>query len=314
MSRNDYDDMTSYSRSTRNGKTYVISFALILVILIAIILFIIFSPGNDESATSSAEQSDAIALDIPEVEEIQVERSTPIATIEVPEKKNVDYSSIMHTYIVKAGDTLSSIARDNGLKEETIINVNNLTDGRLQIGDELTLPLVDGFLYEVKEGDSVESIASRYALSESEIVNINRISDIRAGDVIFLESVLDSSSYTAPSSGEILYHYGDEYNSKKLEGIVISLDAGSTISAVADGIVSDAGIDGEYGRFITITHQNGFKSFYYCLEVVEVKLGDTVAKGDIIATVGTSSRYFGSNALYFKLEEGSNTIDPEIFL
>ena len=84
MSRNDYDDMgQSFSRRGKGGdkKTYVISFMGVLIILIAIIVYIIFKPVDDGDGAIEEESTSAMELNIPDVEEISVERSDDISSI-----------------------------------------------------------------------------------------------------------------------------------------------------------------------------------------------------------------------------------------
>ena len=84
MSRNDYDDMgQSFSRRGKGGdkKTYVISFMGVLIILIAIIVYIIFKPVDDGDGAIEEENTSAIELNIPDVEEISVERSDDTSSI-----------------------------------------------------------------------------------------------------------------------------------------------------------------------------------------------------------------------------------------
>lgn len=84
MSRNDYDDMgQSFSRRGKGGdkKTYVISFMGVLIILIAIIVYIIFKPVDDGDGAIEEENTSAMELNIPDVEEISVERSDDISSI-----------------------------------------------------------------------------------------------------------------------------------------------------------------------------------------------------------------------------------------
>ena len=121
------------------------------------------------------------------------------------------------------------------------------------------------------------------------------------------------SSFLRPSDGSLVYRFNEVYNGMPLNGVAFSQEAGSAVYAIADGFVMDAGSSSQFGRFVTIVHQDGFKSSYYCLEVVNVRVGQRVKAGDVIATVGSSNRYFETPTLYFTLEQGSLTLDPMMF-
>ena len=316
MSRNDYDDMgPGFSRrgGGDNKKTYIISFMCILIILIAILLYIVFRPSEEEVVEGDSTPM-TISLDIPEVEQVPVERSSiPV----VEEEKDDD--GFFTSYTVTSTDTLSSIASSFGISPTTISQVNNIQDqSGIKEGISLTIPSLDGILYTVEEGDTISSLMSRYMVSvnESELIAINGIEgNLKEGDVIFIPIVMESSdsSFLRPSDGSLVYRFNEVYNGMPLNGVAFSQEAGSAVYAIADGFVMDAGSSSQFGRFVTIVHQDGFKSSYYCLEVVNVRVGQRVKAGDVIATVGSSNRYFETPTLYFTLEQGSLTLDPMMF-
>lgn len=70
--------------------------------------------------------------------------------------------STENTYIVKSGDTLWSIARNNGLTVDELKRLNNLTSNALSIGQVLklkssspTIPSTNDETYIVKSGDTI---------------------------------------------------------------------------------------------------------------------------------------------------------------
>jgi LysM repeat protein len=66
-----------------------------------------------------------------------------IGTLDVPTVTSTDESGCP-TYVIRAGDTLGSIAPNFGVTVEEIMNANDLTDAdvtRLQIGQELIMPV-----------------------------------------------------------------------------------------------------------------------------------------------------------------------------
>ena len=107
----------------------------------------------------------------------QIESELPTAddsSISKPQILQVSGSSReLSTYLVKSGDTLESVARKYGLKQDTISWANNISSGNLVVGSQLTILPRDGVLYTVKRGDTVEGIASKYDTSVSSIVTFN---------------------------------------------------------------------------------------------------------------------------------------------
>ena len=84
-----------------------------------------------------------------------------------------------------------------------------------------------------------------------------------------------------PFTGEAGFH----------QGIDISLDRGQPVYATADGVVEAASYTGDYGNLIILQHDFGLTTRYGHLSGYAVKLGQEVARGQVIGYVGaTGSR------------------------
>jgi flagellum-specific peptidoglycan hydrolase FlgJ len=84
----------------------------------------------------------------------------------------------IRTYVVEAGDSVRSIARQFGVTNETIIWENDLTDPDiLRVGDELRILPFSGLIHEVRPGDTVASIANAYDALVSDVINANKLTD-----------------------------------------------------------------------------------------------------------------------------------------
>ena len=78
-------------------------------------------------------------------------------------------------YIVKQGDTLYKIAKENNTTVDDILSLNNLDDILLSIGQELLLP--DGNnKYIVEKGDSLYSISRKFNTTVEELKLLNNLS------------------------------------------------------------------------------------------------------------------------------------------
>jgi murein DD-endopeptidase MepM/ murein hydrolase activator NlpD len=108
---------------------------------------------------------------------------------------------------------------------------------------------------------------------------------------------------TDPFDGHNAYHQGLDFAGA----------AGSRVLAVADGIVSHAGVDGGYGRLIEITHGNGYVTRYAHNAKLLVQPGQTVKRGDPIALMGSTGRSTGTHLHFEVLREG-RPVNPLSFV
>lgn len=336
MSRNDYDDMPStFSRKKRgnSSKTVLVSLMGILIILIVFLFYMLFKPIDDSSAEGSIPVQSEMNLDVGEVVRVTVNKPSSAAP-KVEDKKEEEPAiqeaavepdqeeSGFTDYIVERGDTLALIGQKFSVSASSIANVNRIADQTALVeGQRLAIPPIDGQLYQVAEGDDLPSVMKRFDISMSnrDFMKLNNLdSDVlEEGTYLFIPGIVvseEESMFSRPGEGNVSFAFGEVVNGYKLEGVGFSMAAGSAVKAVADGFVSDAGNNERFGRFVTIIHAGGYKSSYYCLEIVNVKLGQSIKKGEIVGTVGTSTKFFPSSTLYLTLEQGALKLDPMLFL
>lgn len=93
-------------------------------------------------------------------------------------------------------------------------------------------------------------------------------------------------------------------------GIDISAPIGTNICAAESGtvIISSYGTSGN-GNYITIEHNGNYKTLYAHCKDLFVKEGDTVEKGELIASVGSTGNSTGPH-LHFEIIENGINIDP----
>lgn len=89
-------------------------------------------------------------------------------------------------YIVQKGDTLYSIAKNNNISVNDLIDINGLSNTTLSIGQELYIPTIkedeivsnDYELYTVKKGDSLWLLSKKYNISVPELIDINNLTNL----------------------------------------------------------------------------------------------------------------------------------------
>ncbi len=113
-----------------------------------------------------------------------------------------------------------------------------------------------------------------------------------------------------PARGRII----EGFKSGGNDGINISVPPGTSVRAAESGVVvySGDGLKG-YGNLVLIKHPNGFVSAYANNGELDVKRGETVKRGQIIAKSGDTGNV-NSPQLHFELRKGSTPVDPTQYL
>ena len=88
------------------------------------------------------------------------------------------------------------------------------------------------------------------------------------------------------------------------EGTDFPAAYGTPIQATAEGVVSRAAFDNEYGYFVDIQHKNGVVTRYAHAQELLVKEGDFVKQSQVIAKVGSTGRSTGPHLHYEVLRDG----------
>jgi murein DD-endopeptidase MepM/ murein hydrolase activator NlpD len=96
-------------------------------------------------------------------------------------------------------------------------------------------------------------------------------------------------------------------------GMDIDGDRGAIVVAPANGTVVKAGWQGGYGNMIEIDHGNGLSTRYGHLSKIEIQVGDTLQRGQLIGLVGSTGRSTGPH-LHYELRLGEKSINPRRFL
>ncbi len=109
---------------------------------------------------------------------------------------------------------------------------------------------------------------------------------------------------------QVSAYYGDGRNHKAID---LSAKSGTSIYAVADGTVVQAGWNGNYGYCVTIEHSNGMRTLYAHAKQLCCNVGDTVTQGEVIALVGTTGQSTG-NHLHFEVIVGGKNVDPAPYI
>ena len=121
-------------------------------------------------------------------------------------------------YIVKSGDTLWNIAKNNNLSVDELKKLNNLTSNTLSIGQKLLLKKPEEEItetettYTVKKGDTLYKIASLYNVTVDDIKKKNNLTSntLSIGQKLIIPSSSPTIKYTV-KKGDTLYQIAHNY-------------------------------------------------------------------------------------------------------
>jgi murein DD-endopeptidase MepM/ murein hydrolase activator NlpD len=108
---------------------------------------------------------------------------------------------------------------------------------------------------------------------------------------------------TDPFKGHVAWHSGVDFAGK----------LGSDIVAVAAGVVTWSDERSGYGKLVEINHGNGFSTRYAHNTENQVKVGDVVKKGQVVALMGSSGRSTGPH-VHFEVYKHGRAVDPASYI
>ncbi|QFP42055.1 M23 family metallopeptidase [Borrelia miyamotoi] len=232
---------------------------------------------------------------------------------------------------IKPGETISHIAARYNITSETLISYNDIKDVRsIKPNLVINVPNMKGVLYVVGKNDSLSSIANKYKVSKVDILDANNLDNevLHLGQRLFIpggrmsQTLLRNAlgeTFLFPTQGVITSGYGyrpDPFTKiiSFHNGIDIANAANTPILATKEGIVVKVGFSvGGYGRYIIISHNNGFQTLYAHLGSFAVKTGQKVSRGQIIGRMG-STGYSTGNHLHFTIFKDGKTGNPMKYL
>ena len=253
-------------------------------------------------------------------------------TIETREPENRPDDEVFE-YEVRSGDTLSTIGEKFQVTVETIRYANDLSDAdSLAVGKKLIILPVSGVRHEVKSGDTVEGIAEKYKVSPQAVIDFNYLNEpfaLNIGDSLTVPEatiprpvpvVPSVPSYPSdPYAGEVAPgtgQFGWPTDSRQITQYfsywhpAIDIGKYSSIYASDAGTVVYAGWSPVgYGYLVEVDHGNGYKTGYAHLSRIDVSVGQTVGKGQVLGMMGATGRAFGVH-LHFMVWQGGRFINP----
>ena len=228
------------------------------------------------------------------------------------------------SYTVASGDTLSRIAKKNGVSVVALKEANGLNDGRLKIGQTLKVP-AGGEQVASANKPGVDPIVTG-AAGPSRKANGEQVAAYtppKKADKVIADAEEEETAAAPggtgigkmrwPVRGRVISNYGAG-SGKANDGIDIAVPEGTPVKAAENGVVIYAG-DGlkDFGNTVLVRHENGLVTVYGHASELEVKRGEKVKRGQEIARSGMSGTT-DAPKLHFEVRKDSAPVDPSTFL
>ena len=225
-------------------------------------------------------------------------RPAPVrAAAPTPPQQSADF------HIVKSGETLYSIALDQGADYREVAQWNNLDDPtKIQVGQRLRVTPPPG---QAHVGPA--RIAGRVDARSLEAKPLPAQTAPAAR--IITPPQPEASLFSWPVKGRILAEFAEP----RKKGIDIGGTPGQPVVAAAAGRVTyvGTGIQG-MGKLVVIKHDNGFITVYAHNKDIVVKEQQAVARGQKIAEMGSTDAE--RPKLHFQIRKGAAPVDPMLYL
>lgn len=214
-------------------------------------------------------------------------------------------------YTVKSGDSLISISRKSGVSYSNLIRINHL---------QKPYGIYTGQRIYLKSNSSSESLADRIPQKVVPVAGGN--TQTTANSTAVPASVataptkvvsgksraVSGVSWMWPARGTVIRNF-----SSTNKGIDIAGSRGQNVNAAASGQVVYSGnaLRG-YGNLIIINHDNEYLSAYAHNDMLLVKEGQRVKKGQVIAKMGSTDA--SRVMLHFEIRYRGNSVNPRKYL
>ncbi len=297
--------------------------------------------GEKGTVNTAPPSDDEITLPDPAPEDTAAFFRSPIPVTNAPKRVRRDVIK----YTVQGGDNVSSIAEDFEVSADSILWANGKLEDNpdmLSVGQALNIPPVSGVLHTVAAGDTLKSIAEKYRgkkTADAIIQNIVNLEfnqerhdfkdgaiNLTAGQYLMVPggskpyqprvvsaysgplpatAARGTGNFGWPVSGRITQKFWTRH-----PGIDVGAPTGTPIYAADSGYIVQSGWSNVgYGNMILINHGNGYLTRYGHLSKLNVEIGESVKKGQLIGRVGSTGNSTGPH-LHFEIIRGGTHRNP----
>ena len=237
-------------------------------------------------------------------------------------------------YTVREGDTLFAISRRHNIDPFRLAQLNGIHPPyKIFVKQKITLisdlsnnqETAKPSLINVKKLKPVIKLRKEKGSVKTEVEGAGRRKLVKK--VLERKKVISLKSKTVmksgggrgrgfiwPVRGKVISKYGTKSRGLRNDGINIRAKRGSPVFAAESGVVAYAGNELRgFGNLLLIKHEGGWITAYAHNEKLLVKRGETLKRGQKIATVGSSGNV-STPQLHFELRLGRSAKNPSNFI
>lgn len=241
-------------------------------------------------------------------------------------------------YVVQRGDALLLVARRLGVEFKTLARLNGKASPyTIYVGEKLKLPggravsgpaagnggaLVIASPNSSRKGEEPSSASTRVMAQApappQPVSPATEQSPPEARHPAFEPQqtlpptlpAMAGKGFIWPVKGDLLAEFGPMGKGQHNDGVNIAASRGAPVRAIENGVVAYVGNELKgFGNLLLVKHADGWVSAYAHNDQLMVRKGDSVKRGQQIATVGTSGGV-DNPQLHFELRRGTEAVNP----
>lgn len=221
--------------------------------------------------------------------------------------------------------TFSGSAQKVGIPESVVAQVTAALDGEVDFATDIRPGDTFDIIFETKVTAGGLEVGSkqllfiglktknkeiyRYAFTDKSGTASFYDARGRSGEKAFMKRPLKARSRLSSPYGrrrhpilmyEIFHH-----------GVDLAAPTNTPIMAAGDGVITQLGRKGGYGKYIRIRHADGYQTAYGHMNGYrqDLKVGSKVKRGEVIGYVGSTGRSTGPH-LHFEVLKNNKTVNP----
>lgn len=250
-----------------------------------------------------------------------------LAKKEIPTKEEAIFATIKDScevyyrvYVIQVDGKDYGIAENLATAQEIIDKVNEQQD---KYFEKAQLTIYEKYEKEYNAIDNIEvSVAEIFEPIKEENDKIIKMVSTPSSKSAVSEAVLASLKTTIKDlnfavpvqNATITSRYGWRKNGTEFHtGLDLAANIGTPITVAESGIVTCARWSGNYGYLVKVQHAGGYETYYAHCSRFNVKVGDEVKKGDVIAFIGSTGKSTGPH-VHLEIRYEGKTLNPQDFL